>query len=93
MSGDTVVIPNTLTVQYNFTDPDKDNEGISQYKWYRFNNSTDTTGGTPIGTDSRTYTTGSADNLKWLRVEVTPVDEHGSVGTSVLSTAIQVGSS
>jgi hypothetical protein len=82
----------TLTIYYNFLDLDGDTEGASQYQWYSFANSTDTTGGTPIGT-SQSYTTVAGDNNKWLRCEVTPVDSRGASGAPVLSDPVQVGSS
>jgi hypothetical protein len=83
-----------LTAQYVFTDPDGDSEAESgsHYQWYRFDTFTATTGGTAIGTDSRSYTSVADDQYKWLRVEVTPVDEHGTAGTPVLTPkAVQVG--
>ena len=91
ISGDTAV-GGKLTAQYVFTDPDGDAEGATTFQWYRFATSTATSGGTLVGTNSRNYTSVSADGGMWLRVEVTPVDAIGTAGTPVLSTpAVQVG--
>jgi len=75
-----------LTAQYNFTDPDSDAEGISLSQWYRFDTETetDTSLGTALGT-SKTYTTVAEDANKYLRFQVTPVDNKGNHGDPVLS--------
>ena len=88
--GDTSTYGNTLTAKYNFTDPDGDDEGESTYQWYRCDNPEDE--GTIIpGATGLSYTTTSADNLKYLKIEVIPiddpVDEHGLEGDSVKSSA------
>jgi len=84
----------TLTGHFIFQDPDGDSEGATTFQWYRFITQGATTGGLAIpGATSISYTTVLADNLQWLRIEVTPVDEHGTAGTPVLSTSIQVGTS
>ncbi len=79
ISGDTAV-GGKLTAQYVFTDPDGDAEGATTFQWYRFATSTATSGGTLVGTNSRNYTSVSADGGMWLRVEVTPVDAIGTAG-------------
>jgi hypothetical protein len=45
------------------------------------------------GSKKISYPTVSADDMQWLRIEVTPVDEHGTAGTPVLSPSIQMGTS
>jgi hypothetical protein len=87
-----------LTGHYIFSDPDGDDEVGSHYQWYRFSKSTDTDSSlaTPIGSDAKTYTPIKDDLYKvdldgpWLRLQVTPVDEHGAAGSPVLSDAVQV---
>jgi hypothetical protein len=80
-----------LTPHYTFLDADADAEGGTTFAWYRFDTSTDTTLGTPIAT-TLTYTTVDPDdNGKYLRVRVTPVDEHGATGTPVLSPPVLIG--
>jgi len=84
----------TLTGYYIFQDPDGDAEGATTFQWYRFTTSAATTGGTKIiGATSIDYTTVFADNLQFLRIEVTPVDEYGTSGTPILSPSIEVGTS
>ena len=75
-----------LTAQYNFTDPDGDAEGTSLFQWYRFDAEaeTDTSLGTALGT-SKTYTTVAEDATRYLRFQVTPVDNKGNHGDPVLS--------
>ena len=53
------------------------------------------TGGTAIaGATAKSYTTvdltGNSDSGQWLRVQVTPVDARGAVGTPVLSGPVHV---
>ena len=95
ISGNKTTIPGTLTGHYTFSDPDVgDFEEATIFQWYNFgSSSTATTGGTPIGTNSDSYTTDPTDNGDWLRVQVTPVDSRGATGTPVLSDPVQVGSS
>ncbi len=94
ISGEHVVPDGMLTAQYIFTDPDGDAEGattlpVVPVRRRRFHpgarRSQERT--------SASYTTVAGDNAKWLRIEVTPVDEYGAAGTTVLSDPIQVGSS
>ena len=92
ISGDPKV-GSKLTGHYIFEDLDGDDEVGSHYQWYRFSNSTDTDTAlaTKVGGDSESYTPLAGDLNKWLRLQVTPVDEHGAVGTpSALSDAVQV---
>jgi hypothetical protein len=79
-------------VEYNFSDPDGDGEGTSTYRWFRCDTAVDP--GTVIpGATGKTYTTTGDDLTKYLKAEVTPVDDRGGVGTAVISTASrQIGS-
>jgi hypothetical protein len=83
--GNTATTPNTLTAQYHYSDPDSDAEGISEYQWYSFNDDTSATGGTATGVTSLDYPTTGADANKYLRFQVTPVDNKGNHGDPVLS--------
>jgi hypothetical protein len=93
ISGNTLA-GNILTASYIFSDPDGDADA-STFQWYRFDSDTAITGGTAIpGATSVNYTTvNSDDGGKWLRIEVTPADSRGAVGTPVLSDALQVTAS
>jgi hypothetical protein len=91
ISGKTTADGSTITAHYTFADLDGDAEGATTFQWYRFDDSTSTTGGIEIGTDLVSYTTDVADDGKYLRVEVTPVDEHGATGTPVLSPPVLIG--
>jgi hypothetical protein len=93
ISGNTLA-GNTLTAHYIFSDPEGDGNA-STFQWYRFTNSTDTTGGTAIlGATSFEYTTVNPDDsFRWLRIEVTPIDSRGAVGTPALSDPLLVTSS
>jgi hypothetical protein len=86
ITGDTATTGNLLTAHYHFSDPDGDGEGTSLYQWYRFEfeSETDTLSGTAVGT-SITYTTVAEDATRWLRFQVTPVDDQGNQGDPVLS--------
>jgi hypothetical protein len=85
----------TLTASYVFSDPEGGPD-LSTYQWYRFANSTDVppAGEAIAGATARSYTsvdlTGNSDSGKWLRVEVTPVDDPGATGMVVLSDPVQV---
>jgi hypothetical protein len=85
----TLSVGNTLTGNYQYSDPDGDPEGSSTYQWYRFGNGTDTTGGTALGT-ALTHTVVAADSGNYLRLQVTPVDDQGLAGTPALSGAVAI---
>ncbi len=90
-SGDTSGVGNQLTAYYVFSDTDGDNEGTSLYQWYR-SDSEDGVYSAISNATGVTYTTTDDDNEMFLKFEVTPVDEHGLEGTSVLSEATpQIG--
>lgn len=88
----------TITASYTFSDPDAgDSEGASTYKWFRCSSPGD--GGTEIliggnSVNSKSYTTTVDDQGMYLKIEVTPKDNHGLAGTPVLSIAsMEVGTS
>jgi len=76
------VIYQPLTVVYDFSDPDQNTEGNSQYQWMRIISNTPN----PIdGATAAEYTT-QVEDLGWqLACQVTPRDQHGMPGTPVLS--------
>lgn len=85
--GDVLTDGSTLTANYIFSDPQGDSEGSSTYKWFRCDNVGDE-GVEITGENGITYVIDFAeDNKKYLRFEVTPVDVHGNIGTSVKSSA------
>ena len=77
----------TITGDYDYSDPDSDSEGSSTYRWL----SCSTENGTYAaisGATSLSYTVQSSDANKYLKFEVTPVASAGqSPGTAVLSDA------
>ena len=77
----------TITGDYEYSDPDSDSEGTSTYRWL----SCSTENGTYAaisGATSLSYTVQSSDANKYLKFEVTPVASAGqSPGTAVLSDA------
>lgn len=91
IAGDVSSSGNSLTATYEFSDSDGDNEESSAYQWYRCASGSDS--GTAIpGAVSTSYTIVADDLNKYLKFEVTPVDEHGFAGTPVLSRATcQIG--
>ncbi len=76
----------TLYSNYIFTDPDNDMEGLTEIQWFRCDSEEDE--GTEIdsATDS-SYTTTASDTGKFLKIMITPVDEHGYKGDPVRSKA------
>jgi len=88
----------SVTGSYLFSDPDGDSEGISTYKWFLCTTNGDADEGEEIvGANSLSYTfpdgnietvNGSVDKgNKYLKFEVTPVDEFGKAGTPLKSSA------
>ncbi|MEN6444718.1 MAG: T9SS type A sorting domain-containing protein [Candidatus Cloacimonas sp.] len=76
------VIYQTLTANYEFSDPDGNTEGATQFQWMQMINNQPV----PIeNATGQTYTIAIAD-LGWsLACRVTPVDQYGMPGTAVLS--------
>jgi hypothetical protein len=75
--------------EYDFSDPDQDQEGASEYKWYR-SEKADGTGLSSISqTNSSDYKLTAQDVGKYLYFEVTPVDIKGKIGDPVISQASQ----
>jgi len=76
------VVSMTVTGEYNFTDGDADTEGATLLQWYRVTNGTPA----PIdGANAITYHLLPADIGNAVAFQVTPVDQHGMAGTSVMS--------
>ncbi|WP_256759305.1 S-layer homology domain-containing protein [Cohnella sp. WQ 127256] len=77
----------TLTGTHTFSDPDVgDTEGVSTYRWLI----SSTLAGTYTaiqGATSTAYTPFSGDQGKYIKVEVTPVDNHGLAGNPSISSA------
>ncbi len=90
----TAAVGGTITGVYVFSDADGDSEGSTTIQWFRFANSTSTTGGTAIpGATSASYTCASGDAGQFLRMRITPVDSRGATGTPVFSGAIPISAS
>jgi hypothetical protein len=85
----------TLTVRYQYSDADGDEQNLAAtgIRWLRFDSETAITGKVVLGAVTDTYTTTTEDASKWLRVEVTPVDERGAVGDAALSSAVYINGS
>ena len=89
----------SVTGNYIFSDLDYDFEGLSTYQWYLCTtNATDDEGVAITGATSKTYDIPDTTNLetetgpisksgKYLKFEITPVDEPGGVGAAVKSEA------
>ena len=95
ISGKTEV-GGALMAHYTFQDPDGDVEGATTFQWYLFDSSTETDTGlatvpTGVGANSVSYTIDAGDDGKWLRIEITAVDEHGAAGTPALSASVKIG--
>ena len=72
-----VFVNNTLTAKYDFFSPAGKEEGTSSYSW-EIADSED--GSYTAVANTRQYTPQAADESRWLRVSVTPVDEDGLAG-------------
>jgi len=82
-------VGDTLTANYNFTDPDGDNEGDSTYQWYH-SDSPENIGSAISGATNRTYTLTESDIDQYLTFEVIPVDEYGAQGTAYQTNSIGI---
>ena len=81
-----MLIDQTLTGSYTYSDTEGDSEGTSTFKWYRADNSSGTNTSFITGSTSLTYTLVNADESKYISFEVTPVAQTGtSPGTGVVS--------
>ena len=76
-----------LKGEYNYTDPEKDSEGASKYKWYRSENAIGTNLTAIAQATSREYQLTFQDVGKYIYFEVTPVDIKGKTGDPVISQA------
>ena len=81
--GDLIVGSVLSVPDHSFSDPDGDAEGSSTYKWYRCDDKIGTNDVEIPGATAQTYTTVAADEDKYIKFEVTPVDEHGLAGAPV----------
>ena len=83
---------NLLTGTYNYSDAESDADD-SVYQWKQYATATDTGAGTNCtGTGAATlsYTVDGSDSGLFLRLQVTPRDDRGATGTSVLSGAVPI---
>ncbi len=80
-------IGETAYANYLYVDADGDPEGATQFQWYR--GDTETGPWTALsGETEPTYLLTAGDDMKWLRVEVTPVAQTGTLeGETVSSPA------
>jgi hypothetical protein len=76
------VVTMLQTASYIFSDTDNDTEGATAIQWYRINGGTPTPIPAAIET---TYRIVTADIGSQIAVQITPIDEHGMPGTSVMS--------
>jgi len=82
-NGGQVVVGDTLTASYTYSDIDGDSQGVSLYQWFR--------GSTAIsGATTLNYTINAADANQILRFEVTPVATSGTSPGSVAFTSVTV---
>ncbi|WP_157464725.1 BspA family leucine-rich repeat surface protein [Balneola vulgaris] len=63
-----------ITATYDFTDADGDTESGSTFQWYRADDANGAGEVAIIDSTAKTYTPTSADNFKYLRLDVTPND-------------------
>ncbi|MBT3275210.1 MAG: hypothetical protein HN368_18795 [Spirochaetales bacterium] len=93
--GDRTTISSVLEIVYEFYDPDIGGyEGNTEYYWYRCTSATDEGAlidlSPDLPTESKTYTTTTADNGSYLRVLVVPVDDTGTYGTGAKSPGVLI---
>jgi hypothetical protein len=84
-----LLYPNTLTPNYNFLDLNNNAEGNSTYIWYRCATAQGTCDAISSA-NNKTYTIQSDDVGKYLKVQITPVDNLGLAGVAAMSTAVLV---
>jgi hypothetical protein len=80
------VVTMLQTASYTYTDADTDTEGETEIQWYRI----DPDNPTPVaisGAIENTYRISTADIGFQIAFQITPRDEHGMPGTSVMSPA------
>jgi len=84
----TAQVGQTLTGNYEYSDPENDLQGTSTYKWYRADDAIGTNEAQISGATSYTYTLQTTDMNKYVRFAVIPVALTGSLqGTETKSTA------
>jgi surface protein len=69
-----VKIGTQITATYDFTDEDGDSESGTTYQWFRADAADGTNAVAITDSTSGTYTPTSADNFKYLKLDVTPND-------------------
>lgn len=74
----------TLTGLYDYTDPERDPEGKSLYRWL-VSDAVDGTYTAIAGAEDRTFAVTGEYNGKFLKFEVTPVSDNGGKGTPTVS--------
>ena len=79
-----MLVGDSLSGDYNFSDPDNDRDD-STYQWYRSGKSNGTNLKSIEGATSDSYNVVGNDKGKYLYFEVTPVDEHGLSGPTIIS--------
>ncbi len=81
-----LLVSETLTGSYTYTDDEGDPEGISTYQWYRADDISGTNQAAISGATAITYVLQAADNGKHISFEVMPEAQSGtSSGTNVMS--------
>lgn len=87
--GGTAKVGGALTGNYTFTDPDGDEEGTSVYKWMMAD-AEDGEYSAIEGATEKTLLLAPAHAGKFIRFEVTPVDEKGLAGETAKSAIIMI---
>lgn len=87
INGD-LVVTETISATYTFTDINNDAEGVSTFKWYRADDALGSVQTLIDGATSSTYTLTEADHTKYIAFEVRPFASTGTpiTGAPVLST-------
>jgi VCBS repeat-containing protein len=91
ISAPSAQVGKTITGSFNYFDFEGNPQGTPIYQWYRKDNASNTpaTPGTPIGTNSSSYTLVGADAGKYIWFKVKPTATTGSTpGDSVWSNII-----
>ncbi|PIJ63175.1 hypothetical protein [Mesotoga sp. H07.pep.5.3] len=73
--------------EYDFYDPEQDQEGASKYNWYRSEKADGTGLSSIVQATSSDYKLTVQDVGKYIYFEVTPVDIKGKIGDPVISQA------
>lgn len=76
--------------EYDYSDPEKDIEGASKYRWFRSENPDGTNLTVISQATSREYQLTLQDVGKYIYFEVTPIDIKGKVGDPAMSKASSI---